>query len=135
MWSASEYAPYQVGVTYLTTTSKKLDTSIFYPMDKQENPNYDALWFRDPTEAFTTFKREVKSVLGLPMIPDCVLRPIVNIKIPATIDGKLCDRFDSGKEAMRPLIFAHGLGAEKAFYTAACHAMAASGYLVIAVNH
>ena len=135
MDSASKDAPYQVGVTYLTMTAKKLDTSIFYPMDKQENPNYDAYWFRDPEEAFKTFKRECKSVLGLPMIPDCVLRPIVNTKIPAKIDGKLCERFDSGQEAMRPLIFAHGLSAEKAFYTSACHAMAANGYLVIAVNH
>ena len=104
-------------------------------MDKQENPQYNATWFRDPAEAFTTLKRECNSVLGLPMIPDCILRPLVNIKIPAIIDGQLCERFASGREAMRPLIFAHGLGAEKAFYTAACHAMAAYGYLVIAVNH
>ena len=87
MDSASKDAPYQVGVTYIKMTAKKLDTSIFYPMDKQENPNYDAFWFRDPAEAFKTFKRECVSVLGLPMIPDVILRPIVNNKIPATIDG------------------------------------------------
>ena len=33
------------------------------------------------------------------------------------------------------MIFSHGLRADKAFYTAVYHAMAAQGYLVIALNH
>ena len=50
-------------------------------------------------------------------------------------DGNLCERFASGKEALRPVIYSHGLGLDKAFYTAIYHALAAHGHFVIAVNH
>ena len=33
------------------------------------------------------------------------------------------------------MIFSHGLSADKAYYSALYHAMAASGYLVVAINH
>ena len=52
-----------------------------------------------------------------------------------TTNGELCRRFANGKEALRPIIFSHGLSGDKAFYTAVYHAMAAHGHLVIAVNH
>ena len=50
-------------------------------------------------------------------------------------NGNLCERFSSGKEALRPVIFSHGLSGDKAFYMGVYHAFAANGHLVIAVNH
>ena len=72
---------------------------------------------------------------GVNFIPDFILRTMTQIKVPAFVDGALSERFSSGKEAIRPIIFSHGLSACEAFYTALHHSMAAHGHLVIAVNH
>ena len=68
-------------------------------------------------------------------IPTFLLRPFMQMKIPATKNGQLCDRFANGTESIRPIIFSHGHSSEKCLNTALYLAMAASGYLVIAINH
>lgn len=68
-------------------------------------------------------------------IPDVFFRTYAKVGIAAYDDAKLCFRFSSGKEAVRPMIFSHGLSGAKDMYTGIYHAMAANGYLVIAINH
>ena len=72
---------------------------------------------------------------GVSYIPDFLLLSYTQITIPATTNGELCERFASGKEAIRPIIFSHGLSACANYYTAVHHSMAAHGHVVIAVNH
>ena len=80
-------------------------------------------------------KRNFGFEFKIPYIPAFILRAFTKVIIPAYNDVELCERFSSGREAIRPMIFSHGLIAEKSWYTALYHAMAASGYLVIAINH
>ena len=81
------------------------------------------------------FKEVYGKEFNVEWIPDFAIKSLTLVKIPATKNAPLATRFSSGQEAIRPLIFSHGLSADKSFYTAVYHAMAAHGYLVIAVNH
>ena len=81
----------------------------------------------------------MKKVFGpmyqIPYIPDFLLRTYTRIVVPMISKGPLCKRFASGQEALRPVIFSHGLSGDKAHYTAVYHALAAHGHFVIAFNH
>lgn len=68
-------------------------------------------------------------------MPDCFARAFTNVQIPVKLDGEVCDRFSGGEEAIRPVVFSHGLGGYKDVYSSIYHSMAANGHLVIAINH
>ena len=81
----------------------------------------------------------MKKVFGpmfeIKWIPSFLLRTYTRIVVPMTTNGDLSTKYASGKEALRPVIFSHGLSGDKAHYTQIYHAMASHGHLVIAVNH
>ena len=93
------------------------------------------LWFKDAQKTIVGMKRVFGPMFGIPYFPDFILRPYTLVEIPVSEDGDICTRFAHGKNQIRPLIFSHGLGAHSSFYTATYHALAAHGYLVIAINH
>ena len=78
----------------------------------------------------------MKAIFALPFdIPTCFARAFANVTIPAYKDAQMSSNFIDGKTNLRPIIFSHGLSGDKSFYTAVCLALAAHGYLVIAINH
>ena len=93
------------------------------------------MWYRDASRMMRAYKRVFGQMFNLSYVPDFILRAYANIVLPAYMDGELCERFASGREAIRPIIFSHGLSGEKEFYTAIYLAMAAHGYVVVAINH
>mmetsp|Transcript_15706 Transcript_15706/g.19747 ORF Transcript_15706/g.19747 Transcript_15706/m.19747 type:complete len:85 (+) Transcript_15706:440-694(+) len=82
-----------------------------------------------------SFQTSLAAMFALPYIPAFIVRSFINVIIPAYMDAELSERFSSGKEKLRPIIFSHGLSGNKNFYTAVCLALAAHGHVVIAVNH
>jgi len=50
-------------------------------------------------------------------------------------EGKLAGDFFSGKKAMRPLVFSHGLSGSKDMYQGLYKDWACHGYLVVALDH
>ena len=51
------------------------------------------------------------------------------------MEGEIAKRFLSGEEAVRPLIFSHGLSSNSKGYTGLAKDLASHGYLVIMLNH
>ena len=74
-------------------------------------------------------------MFDLPLAFDVLLSTFTKVMLPAYNEGELSQRFASGKEAIRPVVFSHGLSGEKENYTAIYLAMASHGYLVVAINH
>jgi predicted dienelactone hydrolase len=74
-------------------------------------------------------------MFNIPWLPRFILRSYTSIKIPATRNGDIAAKFAGGKTKLRPIIFSHGLSGDKTFYTGVYHALAAQGYMVLAVNH
>ena len=124
-----------MGVRNIQITEKQLEASVYYPMDRNSPSVYDAKWFNDQDRSIKAMKKVFGPMFGIPYIPSFLLRAYTRIIVPIVTDGKLCDRFASGKEALRPVVFSHGLSGDKAMYTAVYHALAAHGHLVVAVNH
>ena len=151
-------APYAVGVHYTRITDKRLEATIYYPVEKEEmhDKPYNAEAF--PPYKSTDFLLQAwgKSLMSqlvvimelhnlidykepedLPWflrffgtrVPNFMLKPDCQMKIPAYIGAK------PAREELRPIIFSHGLTACNSMYSGACIAFAAQGYLVIAVNH
>ena len=92
-------------------------------------------WFEDSARTIQSFKNVFGPMFEIPYIPEFLLRCYTCITIPMIKNGNLCKRFASGQEALRPVIFSHGLSGDKAFYTGVYHSLAAHGHFVIAVNH
>ena len=134
--SATDKSLYSVGTRYIQITDKRLEAQVYYPMDRvAPQEEYTAQWFRDPERTINAMKNVFGPMFEIPYIPDFLLRTYTRIKVPMFKDRNLCERFASGKEALRPVIFSHGLSGDKANYMGVYHAMAANGHLVIAVNH
>ena len=135
--------PYMVGVKYATLTDKKLEASIFYPIDKttevewsnRKKLNKKALWTEDELRTYRTYGKALKeAMLGFEP-PECIVRFYATRKLPALENADIARRFHLEGDKIRPMIFSHGLSASKVFYSALYHKMAANGYLVIALNH
>ena len=78
----------------------------------------------------------MKAMFGLPFTPPAfIVRSFANVTIPAYKDSQISSKFIEGATKLRPIIFSHGLSGDKNFYTSVCLALAAHGYLVIAINH
>lgn len=138
VWHPSDNSPYAVGLHTTKLTNKQLEASIFYPVDKASvaDKPFTALWYPDAERTIRSFSKSMAAMFSLPVpIPDFLLRSYTNVKIPAYVDADLSSRFAKGEEDMRPIIFSHGLSADKNFYTGVCLALAAHGHLVIAINH
>lgn len=133
----AKVAPYHVGIKKTKITAKNIQVSIFYPMDKGDaaSNEYTAMWFDDPDRTAQKLKHAFGVEYFLNLFPNSLLRTMTTFKLPATKDGRLSERFLSGRESLRPVIFSHGVSACNTFYTTVHHAMAAHGYLVIALNH
>ena len=129
-------APYHVGMKKVKITDRQLEVSVFYPIDKLKGPvEYVAMWFDNPERTIAMMKHVWGAERGVHWIPGFILRTLTQIRIPVIANGRLSERFSSGEEAIRPIIFSHGLSACNTFYTAFHHSMAAHGHLVVAVNH
>ena len=138
VWHPSENSPYAVGLRTTKLTDKKLEASVFYPVDKASvaDKPFTALWYSDTDRTMKSFSKSLAAMFGLPIpFPDFLLRSYTNVKIPAYADADISSRFTSRKEDMRPIVISHGHSADKNFYTGVCLALAAHGHLVIAVNH
>lgn len=98
---------------------------------------YTAKWYQDPVRMMKSYKRTLCNMqtITLPFVPEFLLRSFTNIMMPAYLNGDLCEKFASGKESIRPMVFSHGLSADKNFYMAIYLAMASHGYMVVAINH
>ena len=69
-------------------------------------------------------------------MPNFLVRFYATRSLPALKDALISNRFRTEDgEAIRPILFSHGLSSAKCFYSGFCHKMAANGYLVIAMNH
>jgi len=138
LWHPSDQSPYAVGTRDTKLTDKQLEATVFYPVDKASvaDKPYTALWYSNADRTIESFSKSIASMVDLPMpIPNFLLRSYTNVKIPAYVNAELSSRFKTGKEAIRPIVFSHGLSADKNFYTAVCLALAAHGHLVISFNH
>ena len=51
------------------------------------------------------------------------------------LEGEIAERFRSGKEPVRPVIFSHGLASSSRLYTGLARDLASHGFLVISLNH
>ena len=133
--SANDTSPYAVGKRNIKITDKGLEASVFYPLDKSDSLEYDALWLENPELTLRNLKADFGRKFKLSWIPSNLLKSMTMVKIPATMNMAIAQRFARNHDTIRPLVFSHGNSADKAFYTAVHHALAAHGYLVIAVNH
>ena len=126
--------PYKVGVRRIKITEKQLEAAVFYPVDQSTTGERD-LWWQNPEKTIKGMQDVFAPMFGIPFFPDFLLRPNTIVKTHALVAVEICERFSNGKNPLRPIIFSHGLGAHLNFYTATYHALAAHGYLVIALNH
>jgi hypothetical protein len=128
--------PFAVGVRHIKIGDKKLDASVYYPMDKQPSigKEFTATLFKDPPEKSLPIIKESARILGGISLPDFIFKPYLSAKMPGFLNGKLSSIYAEGKEPISPLIFGHGLYGFNNFYQVLHYIMAAHGYLVIAVN-
>jgi len=127
-------SPFAVGIRHLKVTGKKLEASVFYPIDKETARN-DGYWFRNPEKTMDAMVKVFGPMFNIPWLPRFILRSYTSIRFPITENADIVAKFASGQTKMRPIIFSHGLSGDKTFYTVLYHALAAQGYMVIAVNH
>lgn len=131
--------PYEVGIRHIRIGEKQLEATVMYPMDEADvkGKSYTAKWYEDSVRMMKSYKRTLCNMqtITLPFVPEFLLRAFTNIMLPAYLNGDLCEKFASGKEAIRPMVFSHGLSADKNFYMAIYLAMASHGYVVVAINH
>ena len=124
-----------MGVRYCKIGEKNLETSVFYPIDKVDGEQASTPWWPNQERAMRAFGSVFGQLFNIPWIPDFILLSFVSIKMPCLLDGELANRFSTGAEALRPIVFSHGLSGDKNFYMAVYHALAANGYFVMAINH
>ena len=108
---------------------------MFYPIDKVDGEQASTPWWPNQERAMRAFGSVFGQLFNIPWIPDFILLSFVSIKMPCLLDGELANRFSTGAEALRPIVFSHGLSGDKNFYMAVYHALAANGYFVMAINH
>ena len=151
-------APFAVGLRYTRVTDKRLEATVYYPVEKDDvrGKDYTASWYpsyKSPELIVKTMRRmqlaqlvhavELKDKIrfttedALPaslryapkMTPDAACRPDTQVKIPAFFEAPPAEK------ELRPVIFSHGLSASNTLYSGVCIALAARGYLVVAINH
>ena len=54
--SAGKHYPYAVGVRHLYLTDKRLEASVYYPIDKSSEHQFTALWYENPERTMKAMK-------------------------------------------------------------------------------
>lgn len=94
--STGKHYPYAVGVRHLHLTDKKLEASVYYPIDKSSDHPYTALWYENPTRTMKAMKEVFGPMFQLKWMPEFILRTFTRIVVPATTNATISSRFATG---------------------------------------
>ena len=134
--------PYEVGVRYIRTHELGTEASVFYPVDGGDNfkrelessPGANAPIARDVAKALKEKQNTAGQLTGQAPAAGFV-RAFTRIKMGVLLNGKIAERFRKGEEAVRPVVFSHGLSSINTDYTGMARDLASHGYLVVMPNH
>lgn len=130
--------PYKVGVRYFHFAGKDVEAMCYYPIDEDEYArkikSHNAPWMFRRDETTKGMQTVYKQWFGIDL-PHFLIRPQHVIKIDAIIDGRLARDFRGGEKQLRPVLFSHGLFAQKVHYSGLHKDLASHGYIVFSINH
>ena len=80
LWHPSDASPFAVGVRETRLTEKKLEATIYYPVDKESvaGKPFTVLWFTDPDRTIRSFKRVFSDMLKF-TVPEFFCRIFTNV--------------------------------------------------------
>ena len=74
--------PYKVGVKQIRITERRLQASVYYPVDK-DTKGVPALWWPDAQKTLAGMKSVFSQMFNLPVFPDFLVTPNLLVEIPA----------------------------------------------------
>ena len=145
---------YQVGVRkYHIKKPGYNGCLVYYPMDRkdfvEQIEKKNTMWMNE-----YDWSDQIIPILCSTLLPDWISKTIALLperiskkigpalfgvlricQVDCAFEGKLHGDFSSGKKALRPLVFSHGLSARKEHYQGLYKDWASHGYLVVALDH
>ncbi len=123
--------PYRVGYKEFTTKELSNDCSIFYPAAPDGSGKFGVPFLLYGEKQIEGLKLIVGADLPpwIAFVAKIILRSMLSIKVPVYRDATI------GKKMMQPVVFSHGLSAQRMIYSSLYMEMASCGYCVIALSH
>ena len=126
---------------YLRTETLGNEVLVLYPVDNntanqeaiENNLLHEAKYLHNKERLIPGLQKMYKAATGVDF-PQCVLEATATVDMGAYIDADIADKF-AYNEAIRPIVFSHGLTAMGTFYIGLMRDLASQGYLVLALNH
>jgi len=115
---------YQVGVRKYTSSTRGNSCLVYYPMDRkdfiEQVEKKNMMWMAEnQDEIIQTMISTYLKMLpdwAIKMVPTALFGVMRVCQVDCALEGKLHGDFASGKKALRPLVFSHGLSGSKDMY-------------------
>jgi len=115
--------------------------SVWYPIDEgnYETSQYKMYMEGNALENLTWIMKGGMWIAMQPVSDDKAspwpLKHIMSIRTEAVLDAPIANDFSSGDQKLIPIVFSHGILANKEDYQIYCMEMASNGYIVLIHDH
>mmetsp|Transcript_13559 Transcript_13559/g.13292 ORF Transcript_13559/g.13292 Transcript_13559/m.13292 type:complete len:255 (+) Transcript_13559:32-796(+) len=133
--------PYKVGYKEFNIQPVGNIVSVFYPIDEEEhvakNKNFSTnpLWLRHGAKSIEGLHNLLASKMKTRPLPVFVNSGLLLESMYVVMDANLSKDFLGKEKSLVPIIFSHGYGLARYFYTALFREIVSHGYIVFAIDH